>query len=347
MEIETLIIIVTYNSEGFIEDCLKSVTASSYRKWFLAVIDNNSIDNTIKKIKEFKNSYIEVSPRNFKLIKLKKNIGFSAAINYAIFNFICKKKKKLLNRIKHLVLVNPDLYLFKNTLSNLILPFELREHTKDLKGVGAVGGLILDYNKDIIQHAGGKVKSNLITRHVSYGKKLSRFSDSNYNRVEKLTKKDIEKNGTKVLKEVDYITGALFATDFTIFSEVGGLDTGYRPAYYEELDYCIKLKKIEKKIMISYNAVSRHFEGASVKKFSKNFYKFYHKNRLRCVAVNFGFLYFFKEFLREELRWIKSSATRDQKSALAYAYFINFIFLPYNLIVKIKNYFILQKLRLK
>ena len=347
MEIETLIIIVTYNSEDFIENCLKSVAASSYRKWFLAVIDNNSIDNTIKKIKEFKNSYVEVSPRNFKLIKLKKNIGFSAAVNNAIFNFIPKKKKKLLKHIKYLILINPDLYLFKNTLSNLILPFELREHTKDLKEIGVVGGLILDYSKDIIQHAGGKVKSNLITEHINYGKKFSGFSDSNYNMVKKLTKGDNKKNGTKVLKEVDYITGALFATDFTIFSKVGGLDTGYRPAYYEELDYCIKLKKIEKKIMVSHNAISRHFEGASVKKFSKNFYKFYHKNRLRCAVINFGFLYFFKEFLSEELRWIKSSATRDQKSALAYAYYINFIFLPYNLIVKIKNYFILQKLRLK
>jgi len=41
------------------------------------------------------------------------------------------------------------------------------------------------------------------------------------------------------------------------------------------------------------------------------------------------------------------SATRDQALPILYAYFINILFLLYNLSVKIKNYLILNKIALK
>jgi len=406
MNAESLIVIVSYNSENFIENCLKSILEQDYKNWFLVVVDNNSKDETISKIKEFRNLSPKISSHNFKLITLKKNIGFSAAINYAVFEFILKKKKELEKELKYLVLINPDVYLSGDALKNLILPFETESFRTGNRGdvkissedsaniaddtenisylqeqeIGVAGGLILDYEKDTIQHLGGRVSSNFITSHIGYGMRYEDLQDK-YRNLEKSqkiiqnTEQDTELNtGKEVshgssgkeykeyadkegaknnlnikenLKEVDYVTGALFATPLWIFKKIGGFDSGYRPAYYEELDYCIKIKRTGRKVVVNPYCVARHFEGASVKKFSKRFYKHYHKNRIRCAIINMSFFNFSREFFKEEFKWYRIKATKDQFTPLLYAYFLNFLFLPYNLTVKVKNYLTLRKLMLK
>jgi len=334
MDAKSLIVVVSYNSENFIENCLKSVLKQNYKSWILVVVDNNSKDETVDRIREFRNSHINLTTGNFKLITLKKNIGFSAAVNYAVFKFISKKKKELEKKLEYLVLINPDICLSESALENLILPLEAEG-----KNIGVAGGLILDYKKDTIQHLGGKVGPNYITSHIGYGRQYRDLDGP------QKVMQGIEKS--KAPGETDYVTGALFATKFSIFKKIGGFDTGYRPAYYEELDYCIKIKRSGRKVAVNPCSIARHFEGASVKKFSRKFYKYYHKNRIRCAVINMSFFNFLGKFIKEEFRWVSSKATKDQLLPLMYAYFLNFIFLPCNLAVKVKNYLAISRLRLK
>lgn len=44
-------------------------------------------------------------------------------------------------------------------------------------------------------------------------------------------------------RAVDYCSGCFFMTPRNLFLELGGFDERYAPAYYEEVDYCIRLKK--------------------------------------------------------------------------------------------------------
>ena len=90
MEINTLIIVVTFNSEAFIEKCLGSIMSSSFNRWFLVVLDNNSRDLTINKVNQFVSSSKKLNSANFKLIKLNKNIGFAAAVNHVVFNLLLR-----------------------------------------------------------------------------------------------------------------------------------------------------------------------------------------------------------------------------------------------------------------
>ena len=78
MEDRALIIIVTYNSENFIEKCLFSIASQNFKNYFLLIIDNNSGDLTVERIKEYKNAESRISSSNFKLIQMNKNLGFSA-----------------------------------------------------------------------------------------------------------------------------------------------------------------------------------------------------------------------------------------------------------------------------
>ncbi len=344
MDNKSLIVIITYNSQDFIEKCLLSIIKQNYKRWFLIIVDNASKDGTVERIREFRNMHPEINPGNLKLIKLRKNIGFAGAVNYAVFNFIAEKKKDIEKHLKYLVLLNPDIYLAGDSMKKMILFLDRADKKKLLPGkIGVAGGLILDYRKNTIQNLGGKVSNNFITSHISSGK--------NYYSFKKELKHGKARSGNfnliNGMLNVDYATGAFFITEFNLFRGMGGFDAGYRPVYFEELDYCLKIKKAGSKIVINPDSVARHFEGASVKKFSRNFYRFYHKNRVRCALINLGFLDFFRVFLKAEIRWIRSRATSDQYGPLFYAYFLNFVFLPYNLIIKIKNHLILNKLELK
>jgi GT2 family glycosyltransferase len=327
MDNKSLIVIVTYNSQDFIYDCLKSIASQTFDMWQLIVIDNNSSDGTVDKIREFRNQTTRLDNNNFRLVKLKKNIGFSGAVNYSV-----SRIAPLISPgpFEFLILLNPDIWLFPDALEKLVSTFD-----PSMPGggpdIGAAGGLILEYDRDIVQHRTGKITENFITYHEGTGEDHDASSG----------------NLDDLLIESDYVTGAFFATRFSLFSDLGGFDRGYRPVYFEELDYCLKLSEAGWRIVSNQQAVCRHFEGASVKSFSGRFYRHYHKNRLRCALLNMDILEIFRIFLPAEIRWLASSATRDQAVPLLYAYIINLVFLLYNLVQKIKNYFILNRIELK
>lgn len=343
MEDKNLIVIITYNSGAYIEDCLLSLLKQDDKNWFLVVVDNNSSDQTVKKIRHLRKSSKGLSTRNFKLEILPGNIGFSGAVDHAVFKIVPGIKKIRAKAIKYLILLNPDIVLEPDALRELARPFEAWESHEKGRSIGVSGGLILDYGSDRIQHLGGKTAGNLITTHIDSGKKYS--SQDKDSRQGK--KYGSPQEFLKSLEEVEYVTGAFFATRLYLFTALGGFDTGYRPAYFEELDYCIKARKLGFKIVVNSLAAARHFEGASVKKFSKNFYKYYHKNRIRCAIINLGFRDFLKGFLISELKWLKNGATKEQIASLLYGYFLNTLLLPFNLIIKLKNHLFLNRLGLK
>ena len=107
------IIIVNYNVKYFLEQCLRSVEASTKKiknEVFIVdniviffinplfIVDNNSQDGSVEIVKKKFPKY--------NLIENKKNIGFSKANNQAI-----KKAKG-----KYILLLNPDTILEEDTL---------------------------------------------------------------------------------------------------------------------------------------------------------------------------------------------------------------------------------------
>ena len=151
MEDKSLIVIVTYNSGNFIEDCLTSITEQDHRNWQLVIIDNDSSDDTVHRIRHLRNQTTAFNAENFKLIILRKNIGFARAVNHAVFGSIGagggRKKKKNSAGFDYLILLNPDICLLPGALENLTATFKGEGRST----IGACGGLILDYEKDIVQ----------------------------------------------------------------------------------------------------------------------------------------------------------------------------------------------------
>ena len=335
MENAALIIVVTYNSENFIEKCLFSIASQNFKNYFLLVIDNKSIDLTVERIKQYKNAESRISSSNFKLISLKKNIGFSGAVNYGVFNFLNKNKSLALN-FEYLILLNPDMVLDENTLINLIDTFSSQNESMG-QDIGVAGGMILEYGKNSISHLGGIIEFNFITSHIK-GK-------DGINMENIISGQEEDQKGEADFINADYVTGALFATKMSLFKKLGGFDIGYRPAYFEELDYCLKIKRTGLKVLVNPLAFARHFEGASTGKWTANFYYFYHKNRIRCAIINSGFLNIFKIFFKSEILWLKSGAAKNYTMPLVRAYLFNWLFCPYYMIIKIINMIRITRIR--
>jgi len=336
MEDTALIIIVTYNSENFIEKCLFSIANQNFKNYFLLIIDNNSSDLTVDRIKQYKNAESRISSSNFKIIKLKKNLGFSGGVNYGVFNYFSRRNKISAENFKYLILLNPDLILDEDALSDLVYTLKTNNMNQSTN-IGVAGGLILDYNTGEPSHLGGRIDPNFITSHI----KNTGLIDLN-SIVEKNKNYGMEKLN---FINADYVTGALFATQMRLFVKLGGFDIGYKPAYFEELDYCLKVKRLGLSIMVNPFAFAKHFEGASSGKFSGKFYYFYHRNRIRCAIINSSFSSILKIFFKYEIAWLKSQTIKNQPPALIRSYLINWLFCPYYLIIKIKNFTRVAKLK--
>ncbi|MBM4311813.1 MAG: glycosyltransferase [Deltaproteobacteria bacterium] len=64
-------------------------------------------------------------------------------------------------------------------------------------------------------------------------------------------------------RDVDYCSGVFLLTSRALFLENGGFDPVFAPAYYEETDYCMRLRARGKRIVYNPGSVVLHVEFAS------------------------------------------------------------------------------------
>jgi GT2 family glycosyltransferase len=64
-------------------------------------------------------------------------------------------------------------------------------------------------------------------------------------------------------RDVDYCSGAFLLTPRNLWNQMGGFDETFKPAYYEETDYCMRLWNRGKRVVYDPNAVLLHYEFAS------------------------------------------------------------------------------------
>ena len=79
------VVVVTYNQEEFIKECLTSIYEQSYKPMELIIADDHSTDNTVKVVERWGKTY-KSRFENFKIIVQPKNIGISANLNSGLKN---------------------------------------------------------------------------------------------------------------------------------------------------------------------------------------------------------------------------------------------------------------------
>ncbi len=127
---ELTIVIVTWNSEQEIGDCLNSIIDNTQDlNYEILIIDNNSSDKTIEVIKNIN----ETSYHRIKIILNNQNTGFTKACNQGIE----------LTTGRNVLLLNPDTRIKRNALK---LMFDKLESNAK---IGAVAPQLLNEDKSI------------------------------------------------------------------------------------------------------------------------------------------------------------------------------------------------------
>jgi len=96
------IVIVTWNSLEYVDDCFKSLASQTYENFSVIVVDNGSTDGTVEYIKKY-------FPRAY-ILRNMKNIGFAKANNQGI----------KIAKSEYVLIMNPDVVLEKDYLEKII-----------------------------------------------------------------------------------------------------------------------------------------------------------------------------------------------------------------------------------
>jgi GT2 family glycosyltransferase len=137
-----------------------------------------------------------------------------------------------------LVLLNNDTEPQQGWLEALLRTFA--EHPD----AGAVGGKLI-YPDGRLQEAGSLVFAD--GSAANFGKGDLMIDAPIYNYV----------------REVDYCSGALLATPRALFFQLGAFDARYVPMYYEDADYCFKVRAAGWRVYYQPESVVVHIEGAT------------------------------------------------------------------------------------
>lgn len=162
-----------------------------------------------------------------RVIRSAANDGFLLAVNRAARR--C--------RGRHLLLLNNDAELLPGSLESGLQTLESDA------AVGAVGGRLI-LPDGTLQEAGSIVWND--GGCLGYGRGRDPFAPEYMFR-----------------RDVDYASGALLLTPRELFLGMGGFDERYAPAYYEEVDYCVRLWRSGRRVVYDPHLTARHFEFAS------------------------------------------------------------------------------------
>jgi GT2 family glycosyltransferase len=165
--------------------------------------------------------------RGARIIRNPENRNFLLAVNQA-----AKEA-----RGDYLLLLNNDAQVLPGTLRSSL------DTIRSSPDIGAVGGrlILLD---GTLQEAG-----SIIWRDGSclgYGRGDNPFAATYMFR-----------------RDVDYCSGAYLLTPRRVWENLGGFDESFKPAYYEETDYCTRLWQQHLRVVYDPNSVLLHYEFAS------------------------------------------------------------------------------------
>lgn len=181
------IILVNWNQYALTRACINSIIGCNYKKLKIILVDNNSHDGSVKKLKkEF--DFID-------FIQNKSNLGFTGANNIGIR--YAKNKG-----FEFIMLLNNDTEVDKNFIEPLLNRFKIDD------SIGAIQPLILNFhNKKTVWNFGGKF-NNFFGIPITLNKNI-------------YIKNLLNKSYT------DWVSGCCFVIRSSLIDLVGFLDDDY------------------------------------------------------------------------------------------------------------------------
>ena len=225
---EPLVSIIIPNKDH-VEDlkkCMDSVDEKTdYKNYEYIIVENNSEEETTF------DYYREIEKReNVRVLYWDKEFNYSAINNFGV-----KEAKG-----EFILLLNNDVEVINGDWLSQMVGYCQREE------VGIVGARLY-YEDDTIQHAGVVIGFGGIAGHT--------FVTLDEN-------SDLYQSRTKVACDYSAVTAACLMTKKSIYDEVGGLEEAFKVAF-NDVDFCMKVRAIDKLVVYNANAKLHHYESKS------------------------------------------------------------------------------------
>jgi GT2 family glycosyltransferase len=194
------------------------------------------------------------------LIENDENLGFAKAVNMGL-----KRSSGEFN-----LLLNPDTLIRSNSLVPIVV------FMKDNAKVGICGCKLL--NEDgTLQYSKGSFPTLFSTlSRMVLARRMRKYHLWGYDKI----------------RECDWVTGAFVLTRRSVIKEIGYLDEGYF-AYYEEVDYCLRAKKLGWQVVYFPEIKAYHFNPHATSDRSRRIENEIRKSRIYVFRKkNFLFSYY-------------------------------------------------------
>jgi len=251
--IDLTVSIVNHNTKDLLENCLNSVYQKTKKiKSEVIVVDNGSSDGSIEMIRR---KFPQV-----KLIENNENVGFSKATNRGIE----------MSTSRYVLLLNSDTILL-DSLNEVLI------YADNNPQVGAIGCKLI-YPDGPIQPSASRfitLEDEILRtfRMGQYGKRpeLRDFMIKYLGRLlgESVNTYLLTCEGKCDICQVDWVSGACLLVRRRVIDEIGLLDENFF-AYYEDIDWCRRMRRAGWKI-VYYPAVKVvHLTGESTQQSEKS-----------------------------------------------------------------------------
>lgn len=210
-----------------LEACLKSIEKlTTYKNYEIIVIENNSTEP------ETFEYYKKIDGKNKTRVVYYpgKEFNYSAIINFGVRNATGD----------YIIQLNNDIEVMTKDWIEEMLMFAQRED------VGAVG-VELFYPDKTIQHAGIIIGIGGVAGHV-------------FRNLPMNTHGYFSKDST--IQNLSAVTAACIMTKKSIYEEVGYMDEGFKVAF-NDVDFCLKIRELNKLIVYNPYAKLWHYESKS------------------------------------------------------------------------------------
>jgi GT2 family glycosyltransferase len=226
---------------------------------------------------------IEVRYPSVRLIRNRDNLGFAGACNAGL-----RAAKG-----EVLILLNQDTRVCEGWLDALVRACQRPE-------VGVVGCKAYYPGGSTIQHAGGRIEWPLgMGHHDGVGAP--------------------DEDAWNHARQVGYVTGAAMAFRRQVLDEVGLLDEGFWPGYYEDADFCFRVHEAGYEVWYVPEACLIHDESAALSG-TRNLQVAFNRGRIRFVLKHLPPERFLAEFVPAERQLLVGAGQGEQGQNLRRVY---------------------------
>lgn len=222
--------VVNFKSRELIRECLQSIYNKKWKvKFEVWVVDNSSGDNSGEFLKK-------LFPQ-IKFIQNQKNIGFSAA-----HNIVLKQVKP-----RYVLVLNPDTQVLEGALDKMV------EFMDNHPAVGVASCKVLNFDGSL-QPNGGDLPLGLAVLTWLFNLESLGIHKPSYHRV------DVDYY--EKVNEVGWVSGNFMIIRREVFEKVGFLNESYF-MYFEDVEFCYRVKREGFKVMINPSVAIKHLSGGS------------------------------------------------------------------------------------